>query len=242
MICSWKILETQAASAERNMSMDSDLLKELEFSRQPVLHFYEWEGLCATFGHFIDPNEHLDMEGVARNRLQLGRRPTGGGIIFHVSDFAFSVALPASHPNYSMNTFENYAFINHAVAAAVQEFLKGGVKPFLLVREKVPEDDRFSNFCMAHPTKYDVIIDGRKVGGAAQRRTKFGYLHQGSIALAMPSEAFLRDVLVKDSAIVQAMRQHTFSLLGPEWTSMQLQEGKALLRHLLKKHLCNIVN
>ena len=234
---SWKILETQPKSAEQNMLADRNLLQDLETSGQPVLHFYEWDGPSATYGHFIDPQDHLDMQGVERHQLQLSRRPTGGGIIFHVSDFAFSVIVPASYPGYSINTLENYAFINQAVAKSVQEFLKGTINPILLQNENVAEDSSYRNFCMAHPTKYDVVVDGRKVGGAAQRRTKFGYLHQGSIALALPAEGFLRDVLLKDKNVVQAMQQQSYSLLGPGWTSSQLREGKSFLRDLLKKHL-----
>src|SRR5437667_9507068 len=35
--------------------------------------------------------------------------------------------------------------------------------------------------CFANPVRADVMIDGRKVAGAAQRRTRCGLLQQGSI-------------------------------------------------------------
>src|SRR5439155_555754 len=35
--------------------------------------------------------------------------------------------------------------------------------------------------CFANPVRADVMIDGRKVAGAAQRRTRSGLLQQGSI-------------------------------------------------------------
>jgi lipoate-protein ligase A len=38
--------------------------------------------------------------------------------------------------------------------------------------------------CFANPVRADVIVNGRKVAGAAQRRTRTGLLHQGSIQLA----------------------------------------------------------
>ena len=34
----------------------------------------------------------------------------------------------------------------------------------------------------------DVVIDGRKVAGGAQRRSKWGVLHQGSIAAKLSAE------------------------------------------------------
>ncbi len=35
--------------------------------------------------------------------------------------------------------------------------------------------------CFANPVRADVIVDGRKIAGAAQRRTRRGLLQQGSI-------------------------------------------------------------
>ena len=37
------------------------------------------------------------------------------------------------------------------------------------------------NECFANPVRADVMIDGRKIAGAAQRRTRRGLLQQGSI-------------------------------------------------------------
>jgi lipoate-protein ligase A len=41
--------------------------------------------------------------------------------------------------------------------------------------------NRRYNDCFANPVRADVLIDGRKVAGAAQRRTRHGLLQQGSI-------------------------------------------------------------
>src|SRR6266700_1709494 len=38
-----------------------------------------------------------------------------------------------------------------------------------------------TNVCFANPVRADVMLNGRKVAGAAQRRTRAGLLHQGSI-------------------------------------------------------------
>jgi lipoate-protein ligase A len=40
------------------------------------------------------------------------------------------------------------------------------------------------HLCFANPVSADVMIDSRKIAGAAQRRTRAGLLHQGSIQLA----------------------------------------------------------
>jgi lipoate-protein ligase A len=83
------------------MELDRALLLDLEGERDPVLHLYDWETDAATYGHFIDPGNFLNIEGVKKNRLDLAKRPTGGGIVFHNCDLAFSVLMPASHPCFS---------------------------------------------------------------------------------------------------------------------------------------------
>jgi lipoate-protein ligase A len=41
------------------------------------------------------------------------------------------------------------------------------------------------HLCFANPVQADVMVDSRKIAGAAQRRTRAGLLHQGSIQLAI---------------------------------------------------------
>jgi lipoate-protein ligase A len=44
--------------------------------------------------------------------------------------------------------------------------------------------------CFANPVHADVLVNGRKVAGAAQRRTRAGLLHQGSIQHVDLAEGF----------------------------------------------------
>jgi lipoate-protein ligase A len=46
--------------------------------------------------------------------------------------------------------------------------------------------------CFQRPVHGDVVIDGRKLAGGAQRRAKSGMLHQGSIAAKLPAEQLQR--------------------------------------------------
>ncbi|MBS4168181.1 hypothetical protein [Parachlamydia sp. AcF125] len=229
----WQIIHSGCCSASANMYRDYELLSQLESIKAPIFHSYEWEGDCATFGHFIQPFDFLNAHAVDRLKLNLAKRPTGGGIVFHISDLAFSVLIPSSHPAYSVNTLETYAFVNQIVMQAVNTFLGPKVAPQLLPEEPTPLDASSQNFCMAKPTKYDVMLEGRKVGGGAQRRTKYGFLHQGTIALAMPSEAFLQEVLLPGTCVMTAMKQHSYLLLGPNYTAKQLSEARQELKKLL---------
>ncbi len=222
----WTILESSKMSAVQNMARDRSLLEE---SEQPTLHFYQWNGPSATYGYFIKPEEHLNAAGIEKTNLQLAQRPTGGGIIFHLHDLAFSVWVPVSHPAYSLNTLDNYAFVNTKVAQAIHTF--SGEYSILLNQEDIPADDHCRYFCMAKPTKYDVILNGRKVGGGAQRRTKRGFLHQGSINLGLPDATFLDSVLLPNTCVHDAMLKHSCLLLNS--ASKEFEDAKTELKGLL---------
>lgn len=217
--------DTGVASAAENMALDASYLATLGERQRPLLHAYSWDGACATYGYFCDPAVWLDLTAAAATQLQLARRPTGGGITWHVDDLAFSFLLPRCHPCFQTSTLANYHFVNTAVAAAIarwqatrQASWHGSAMPAMAAMALQPSDahalsDGCRHFCMARPTRYDVVVDGRKVGGAAQRRTAAGYLHQGSILLAWPKETFWRPLL-RDDGVWKAMQSHSLPLLG----------------------------
>ena len=210
------------------MEIDAYLLETLGSKQDPILHFYEWEGDCATYGCLTDPNDYLDEEGVRSMGLKLARRSTGGGIVFHSWDFAFSVLVPAKCSFFSLNTLDNYAFVNDVVRLSVQKFLNEAsleLTPF----DFGSKDTSCERFCMAKPTKYDVVLEGRKIAGAAQRKCKQGFLHQGMIALQVPPEEYLDTVLKPGTKVKEAILTHTFPLLKQGIKDMQQ------VRHQLKE-------
>lgn len=235
----WAVIDTGVSTAEENMAYDLHLLDKLASPQieGPILHLYAWDKPSATFGYFTDPFKLLDADAVLESGLQLAKRPTGGGMIFHMTDVAFSILVPAGHLGYSLNVLENYAFVNRLVIETVKRFTSEQVVPTLFNNKPQATDEK-CHFCMAKPTKYDVMLDGRKVGGGAQRRTKHGFLHQGSISLALPDEVFLSKVLLPNTGILEAMQSTTYSLLPGRPAPAQLRGAQQMLRQLLIDVVC----
>lgn len=232
----WKLIDSGISDAHKNMEMDTKLLEELDPSSiTPVLHFYDWSSPSATYGHFLKPSDHLSQDVFSHNYLQLAKRPTGGGLIFHTNDLAFSVLVPAAHEAYSVNILENYAFVNRLVIEVIEEFLGHPVPLSLLPNEPGAKDHHSGNFCMAKPTKYDVMLDGKKVGGGAQRRTKSGFLHQGTISLSIPDRDFLKKVLLPHTCVLKSMLENTCPLLSGTPSAKELHEARQSLKAIFKK-------
>jgi lipoate-protein ligase A len=226
----FQILDTGINSAEFNMRFDEKLLDELV---TPTLHLYQWARPSATFGYFIRPEKHLDLKKSALRGLDLARRPTGGGIVFHIWDLAFSFLLPSDHPAFSLGTLENYQFVNGAVLEVVREYFGLDQTVALTPQNGASLGADCQNFCMAKPTQYDVIYQGMKIAGAAQRKRKQGYLHQGTISLVYPDIDLLNEVLVSQKEVLQAMQSFTFAPLQ----QTQLEKSRYDLQKLLADKL-----
>jgi lipoate-protein ligase A len=232
-----KTIDSGIQDATVNMSLDASYLENLSKEEKPLLHFYDWSAPSATYGHFIDPKKHLRMEIAGKRGLTLARRSTGGGIVFHIWDLAFSFLLPAKHPAFSANALENYQFVNEIALLSMQSAgLLDSKSAYLIPESMAPRGHNCTHFCMARPTVYDVVYEGKKLIGAAQRKTKAGYLHQGTLSLAVPDWPFLRELLLSEEEIAQAMEMYTFAPLGEKVSPAHLREAKERLKVSLEQN------
>lgn len=215
----WVIEEDIPRLSEENMGIDAKNLFSLTPSSNPLLRFYRWKKPAATYGYFFDPSIYFDLEAVLRVGLDLGRRPTGGGALFHTDDLAFSIVVPASHPFYDLNPLHSYQRINLQVVHAIQH-LKRGNASLMHGKQKPPK----ATFCMAQPTIYDIIIEGKKVGGAAERKTKGGLLHQGTLFLRSPDPSFVKAVLSDGEEWFTAMEAASHPLASSPEEAKDLKE------------------
>ncbi|MDT8391135.1 MAG: hypothetical protein RRC34_11565 [Lentisphaeria bacterium] len=167
---SWCLWLDTAHSPFMNMALDEALLLNLE-GAYPVARFYEWDRPCFSIGCFQSAD-------AAPADTVFVRRPTGGGVVDHRHDFTYTVIVPASHPICRLSREASYAAVNDRVIQA----LKALNVDAELTRRTIPDHvDRRTMVCFTHPTKYDVVLGGTKIAGAAQRRRKEGILHQGSV-------------------------------------------------------------
>ena len=162
-------------SAAMNMSIDEALL---ESANIPAVRFYHWDSPALSFGYF---GKFSDVATYAAER-DLVRRWTGGGIVFHGNDLTYSIVIPASDSASDESSITIYERIHHAL----REALIGSGQCAEVVgsarcADLTPQRRVSANNCFANPVRADVMMDGRKIAGAAQRRTRHGLMQQGSI-------------------------------------------------------------
>jgi len=172
--------ESGAGSFAFNMALDEALLEAMPRLNQPVLRFYRWTEPAASFGYF---QKYSEVQTLTPLR-PLVRRPTGGGIVPHDADWTYSLVWPGTHAWYALPAIESYRRVHEWIQAA---FAKLDIGTELAVQaHKIGPGQCFAGF-----ERFDLLHHGRKIAGAAQRRTRQGLLIQGSVQ--PPSRTISRD-------------------------------------------------
>jgi lipoyl(octanoyl) transferase len=168
-----------AHSAAMNMAIDEALL---EYATVASIRFYRWHSPALSFGYF---GKFAHVACYAGER-DLVRRWTGGGIVFHGDDLTYSIVIPANDNAFSESSMAIYEKVHRVLCDAVggngkRAVVAGGGNPGGAADATRIAFSAGGYNCFANPVRADVIVDGRKIAGAAQRRTRRGLLQQGSI-------------------------------------------------------------
>ena len=166
----WFLIDSGQCDYAFNMALDETLLESAPETEQAILRFYGWSEPAASFGYF---QEISDIERATHLR-PLVRRPTGGGLVPHDADWTYSVVIPPNHPWYALRASESYERMHQWIQSAFA-LLAVATELAPCCRKETPGQ------CFAGYEKSEVLRFGKKIAGAAQRRTKTGLLIQGSI-------------------------------------------------------------
>jgi lipoate-protein ligase A len=170
----WRLITTWGATPSFNMGLDQALLEAAR--AVPTLRFYTWSPDTLSLGYF---QRFDDVPGVEKAGAVV-RRITGGGAIHHVNELTFSIAVASSHDLYQGSIADSYVRIHDAIAAALASH---GIEAQLRGAQPAGSDREGTGMCFHRSTALDLVWNGAKGVGSAQRRTRGRILHHGSIKL-----------------------------------------------------------
>ncbi|RYD20749.1 MAG: hypothetical protein EOP88_13865 [Verrucomicrobiaceae bacterium] len=154
----------------------------LESATLPVLRAYRWAGDWASLGYF----GALDAARAAFPGVPLVRRWTGGGLVDHRADWTYTLAIPQAESLARLRGDHSYRRIHEILAQVLDQ---EGTRASLSHGADETGDAR----CFSNPVTHDILgLEGAKLAGAGQRRSRQGLLHQGSVALACHDDAAFR--------------------------------------------------
>ncbi|HUN65845.1 MAG TPA: lipoate--protein ligase family protein [Bacteroidota bacterium] len=174
----WRFVDTGFRSGAWNMAFDEQTAVNFDPSADlPLLRVYGWNPPTISIG-IHQSAEDFDLKKIARDRLALVRRPTGGRAIFHAHELTYSVVLAAR----GRGAREIYRELSRGILAALA-FLGISADVAGTDDRPVPPADPLSIPCFGTATRSEIRAGGRKIVGSAQRRYGETILQHGSFLL-----------------------------------------------------------
>lgn len=178
---SLQILPYTISSAAANMAIDEGMLDELE-PGSIAMRCYGWSEPAWTFGYSQRWQEIVAAKPAGVTTLI--RRPTGGGIVDHRTDFTYSLAIPTAHPWWRNPACEVYQSLHLALANALQACgYATRQQPCQRDKPRPAASPTEPKACFSAPETSDLVHPqtGQKWAGAALKRSRTGLLIQGSL-------------------------------------------------------------
>ncbi len=175
----WRVIDTGYLGCYSNMAIDEALLKRYDpAGGLPVLRIYGWKPQAFSIGYSQNPQTELDLDKCRAERIDFVRRITGGGVIFHKNELTYSIVC--SKEDLGLSTFSKEAY-RILCSFIVRTYQNLGLQAEYSLQETVRRSKSW--FCFTERERYDIVINGKKIGGNAQRRKKGIIFQHGSIPL-----------------------------------------------------------
>ena len=94
-----RLLKTGKKTAFFNMGLDEAVIESVAAGiSAPTLRFYGWEPRAISLGYFQGIRDEIDIEACERSGIDIVRRITGGGAVFHDAEVTYSIVVPRRAP------------------------------------------------------------------------------------------------------------------------------------------------
>ncbi len=178
--------------AHANMARDEALLAE----GVPTVRLYGWRPAAVSLGR-SQTEADVDLDAARAWGLGVVRRATGGGAILHnESEVTYAVVLPLDHPGLPRDITGSFAFVSEGIVRALRHL---GLPAEI---ESVPDNTR-ETLCYVRRQGTNVVVNGRKVSGGAQRRDGRALLQHGTVIVER-DEARMARLFRTDEAQIRA--------------------------------------
>jgi len=199
-----RLIIDNAGDAFSNMATDEAIMMHNE----PTIRLYSWHPPAVSIGYFQSLEAEVDTEKCKNLGIDVVRRITGGGAVFHEHEITYSVIVPEDMLPHDI--IESYGVICGSVVQALRSH---GIEA------------EFSPI-------NDIIVSGKKISGSAQTRKEGMVLQHGTILLDVNVEKMFSILKVPDEKmkgkIIQNVKERVTSL-------NQLNQNPNGLQDRLKK-------
>lgn len=166
------------------MAVDEAILEAYDRARpqpSPTLRLYAWRPAALSLGQSQRCEGSHDPFVLAEQGIDLVRRPTGGGAVFHEIERTFAVVGALGDPPFCGGVIATYRSIAEAVARGLARLGVAAVP----VEPKGGRSRDIAAACFERLGAWEIVANGRKLVGSAQARRRRAFLQHGSIPIRL---------------------------------------------------------
>lgn len=215
------LLPHRVAPGETQMEVDAALLRWAAAAPgRIVARTYGWSRPTLSLGRVEPWPDGWDTEALARDGIDVARRPTGGDAVLHDEEATFAVAASVPGP---------WADAPRAFAERVADAVAGAYRTFHLAAERVRAEERGPALpagatpCFARTSPGEVRVGAFKLAGIASKFTRGGALSHASLPLTSRHRDVAR--YRSDAPIAAALLEGHARSAG-ELLGVPLEEGR----------------
>ena len=172
-----RLVVDSANSGSWNLSVDDMLLESISTPHCGILRFYQWNPATLSLGYF-QPSDQRETHPPSA-QLNCLRRGTGGGAIVHDHELTYSLTFPVESLSVSQ-TSRVYVLVHDCLLEALHML---GAEDAEIASQTVGNPNPNAFLCFQRRNPSDVLIQGYKIAGSAQRRRHNHVLQHGSVLL-----------------------------------------------------------
>ena len=199
----WELIIDGRIDGTSNMAIDTAMLGKAENSSVPLtmVRFYGWVRPTVSLGRNQKPDRAVDADYCSENGIDVVHRPTGGRAVLHDDELTYAVV--SNDSSYFGDTiYGNYKRVSEALCVGYNRL---GIPAIL-----APETRKTNGFaeygdtpCFLSPSRYELMVQGRKIVGSAQRRVRQSFLQHGSMPITVNAEALARATRMPDKSVLE---------------------------------------
>ncbi|NPV05159.1 MAG: lipoate--protein ligase family protein [Syntrophaceae bacterium] len=175
----WRFLPYRALRAAENMAIDEAVFRlNRREGLPPTLRFFGWSPPAVSLGYFQKTGREIDVGACRRAGVDIVRRPTGGKAVLHEHELTYSLVAPADHPLFTGDIIGTYRVVS---ACIVEALCRLGLTPEVACDGRSAAGTALEGYCFAAPSRYELLVGGRKICGSAQVRSGGAFLQHGSL-------------------------------------------------------------
>ncbi len=185
----WRFLDTGANTGAYNMAVDEELLARASAGgTAPVLRFYGWKPAAVSLGRFQKIETAVNIGACKELGFDIVRRATGGRAVLHNDELTYSIISRTDNPLFPPGILGTYKLIAAGLLAGLGNL---GIRAEMVSRSgrhaELVKKDVKDPACFSSPSWYEILVNGKKIIGSAQRRVSGAFLQHGSILIGYSS-------------------------------------------------------